>query len=128
MRTPTRASIYALVPPLVALLVGFGLVTDAQGLVLAGLATEAITLAIACYHAVKTRTPLARTVVYGFLAALSAAAVVWGLVDAVRAELIVAAVMALAGVFLAESNTSAVEVGADGIPDDNPQHVNNGGI
>lgn len=110
MKKPTRASIYALVPPLVALAVGLGLLTDTQGLVVAGLAAEAITLSIAVYHAVKLRAPIARSVVYGFLAAASAAAVVWGLVSAELAELVVAAVMAVVGIVLAESNTP-VEVG-----------------
>lgn len=125
MKKPTRASIYAVIPPLVALAVGVGWLTTTQGAVVAALAVEAVTLGFACYYAVTLKAPLARTVVYGFLAAAAAAAVVWGLVSAELAELVVAAVMAGVGIVLAESNTAvpAVEVGADGIRDDRPQRI-----
>ena len=116
-----RAQIYAAVGPIVILMVGLGVITDTQGTALTGLGLATLTLIFACINAARTHAPVTRAVVYGFGAAVVAGLAAWGWLSAETGELILAAAMGVAGIFLAEANTP--DTGADGIPDDNPQRM-----
>ncbi|HRO95084.1 hypothetical protein [Citricoccus sp.] len=116
MRSVTREQLYAAVVPIVALLVGLGVLTDEQGVAVTGLAGAVLTLIYAVVMAVHTKAPIGRTAIYGVLAAIVAALAVWGFVTESTGELILAAAMGVVGVLVAESNTKP-ELGHDGIPD-----------
>lgn len=125
-RSEARANLYAAVAPIVALLAGVGVVTDAQGVAVAALATETITLGFATYQAARNRVPLTRTLIYGFLTAAAGAAVAWGVLGADTADLIVPAVMGVLGIVVAQSTTQphvesdprrAVDANSDGVLD-----------
>ena len=106
MNARTREQLYAAVGPIVALLVGLGAVTETQGVALAGLVAATITLVIAFVYAARTKAPVTRQVVYGFGAAVVAGLAAWGVLSETTGELILAAVMGVIGIFLAESNTN----------------------
>lgn len=115
-----RRNLYAAVGPITTALVGFGLVTETTAVAIGGLATETVTLAYAVYCAIRCRAPVERTVVYGFLTALTGVATVIGFIDGFHAELLVPAVMGLLGVVAALVNT-----GTPGVATDDPGHRHN---
>ena len=128
--TDTRSRIYAAIPPLVALLVGVGIITDTQGAAIIGLAIALVGLAIAIYAAVTTGAPITRIVVYATAAGALGVLGAWGIVSDATAELILAAVMGIIGLVLAEGNTKAppgeryMDADGDGRPDIAPEAGN----
>ena len=108
MSERARKAIYGVVPVIVMLLVGLGIITNTEGAAIAGLVVTTITLVIAFYNAITKKAAIARTVLYAFAAAVVTALGTWSIISQSQQELILAAVVGALGVLLGESNTGNI--------------------
>lgn len=104
----TRHEMYAAATLIVAAVTGFGIWTETQGVAITGLIIAVITLALAAVNAFQQRDrSITRGIVYAVISAGAAVAVAFELISQEQINMILPAVLAVLGLFLAEGNTES---------------------